>query len=398
MTRAEILVDELKRKLPKMTSAELNEVRDHLNLLGLQNREETMRRQKTAEGKLSESKLKRVDLDSIAPLSSRQRTYRLQKIFYLTEKQYKRYKKVIPASSLSWWLQEERIVGYRGKVADPEQTQFRRNGREVVTVQKTGIRPLLRFINTGLIPPPGSRLRLTAKNAPEDFHDFVVLDECTAILERPVMNLSWAEAQLEKEKLEGFFLSPDNDAKLELVSIGFGKYPTSRYGGKETILWQIIGQNKDRILLLSDRLLAMQPYDYDKEGSAFQTWEKSSLRAWLNNEFYGKAFSMEEQAKIVPAKTLSMTAEGGRCISSDQVFLLNEEEIRTLLPSPSCKPTEYSLQEYSYYLPDAFRYWLRRDIINRKARIMDEAGNAADKLSYTKSVGVRPAVWIRIES
>ena len=60
MTRADVLVDELKRKLPEMTCDELNEVRNHLNLLGLQNREETMRRQKMAEGKVSDNNTKSV--------------------------------------------------------------------------------------------------------------------------------------------------------------------------------------------------------------------------------------------------------------------------------------------------------------------------------------------------
>ena len=393
MTRADVLVDELKRKLPEMTCDELNEVRNHLNLLGLQNREETMRRQKMAEGKLPYSNIKKVDLDTIVPLSPKQQSFRLQKIFYLTEKQYRRYKKVIPASSLSWWLEEEKTVGYQGKIYAAEPTRFRWNGRSVVSVQRTGMRPLLRFVNTELILPPGSRLRLTAKNMPVDFNDFIVLDKYTAILERPVLNLSWAEAQLEKEKLEVFFLSPDNETKLELISVGFGKYPMSRYGGKETIRWQIVGQNKGGLLLLSDRLLAMEPYDAER--SVFGTWEESSLRKWLNNDFYEKAFSLEEQARIVPARTLATTAEGEKQITSDKVFILNEEEIRTLLPNPLCKPTACSLQQFEYNLPEAFRYWLRSDIKNRKARIVDEAGNFCDKIYYTKSVGVRPAIWIR---
>ena len=393
MTRADVLVDELKRKLPEMTSDELNEVRNHLNLLGLQNREETMRRQKMAEGKVSDNNIKRVDLDSIVPLSSRQRTYRLQKIFYLTERQYRRYKKLISTSVFPWWLEEEKAVNYQGKTFTSESTQFWSNGRKVISVQRKGIRPLLRFVNTGLVPPPGSRLRLTAKIAPVELDDFVVLDKYTAILEKPIMNLSWEEAQREKEKLEQFFLSEDNDPKLELVSVGFGKYPTGRYGDKETIRWQIIGQNKGSLLLLSDRLLSMEPYD--KVRPDFQTWEESNLREWLNNDFYEKAFSLEEQARIVPARALATTAEGEKQITSDKVFILNEEEIRTLLPNPLCKPTACSLQQFEYNLPEAFRYWLRSDIKNRKARIVDEAGNFCDKIYYTKSVGVRPAIWIR---
>ena len=396
MTRAEVLVDELKRKLPEMSCAELNELKNHLNLLGLQNREETMRRQKTAEGKLPYSSIKRVDLDTIVPLPSKQKSFRLQKVFYLTEKQYRRYKKVIPASPLSWWLEEEKTVGYQGKIYAAEPTRFRWNGRNVVSVQRTGMRPLLRFVNTELILPPGSRLRLTAKNMPVDFNDFIVLDKYTAILERPVLNLSWAEAQLEKEKLEVFFLSPDNETKLELISVGFGKFPSSRYGGKETIRWQIVGQNKGSLLLLSNRLLAME--SYDAERSVFRTWEESSLREWLNNVFYDKAFSAEEQSRIVPARAITMSVEGERRISSDRVFLLNEEEIGALLPNPLCKPTAYSLQQYEYDLPDSFRYWLRSDVKNRKARIVDEAGKYCGKICYTKSVGVRPAIWVRMGS
>ena len=51
----------------------------------------------------------------------------------------------------------------------------------------------------------------------------------------------------------------------------------------------------DEDLLLADAILDSQPYHSENEEI---DWEKSSIRAWLNNEFINKAFSNEENKAI----------------------------------------------------------------------------------------------------
>lgn len=54
-------------------------------------------------------------------------------------------------------------------------------------------------------------------------------------------------------------------------------------------------------------------------------WARSSLRTFLNNDFYENVFTAEEKKKIVNAK---LTDVGN---AKDNVFILSENEVRTLL-------------------------------------------------------------------
>lgn len=51
------------------------------------------------------------------------------------------------------------------------------------------------------------------------------------------------------------------------------------------------------ILLLSEYGLDILPFDDSGSGSII--WENSSIRNWLNNEFYNSTFSKEEQENIL---------------------------------------------------------------------------------------------------
>jgi hypothetical protein len=92
--------------------------------------------------------------------------------------------------------------------------------------------------------------------------------------------------------------------------IEFGTYPQDRNGGVKKILWRVIENKNGTMLLLSDCVLDMQPWNKTtkdialtrKESdilSAVIPWEQCTLRAWLNNEFYNKAFTPAEKSRII---------------------------------------------------------------------------------------------------
>ena len=88
------------------------------------------------------------------------------------------------------------------------------------------------------------------------------------------------------------------------------------------------------MLLLSKEALDRKPYHEKYEAA---TWERCTLRRWLNGEFLREAFSEEERERIiladVPAhKNPEYDTDPGNP-TKDQVFLLSCREAMEYLPS-----------------------------------------------------------------
>lgn len=104
----------------------------------------------------------------------------------------------------------------------------------------------------------------------------------------------------------------------------FGAYPqSSPTGSAEPILWRILDLTEDHVLLLSDRILDCKRYHQDFVET---TWRDSDLRAWLNVEFFERAFDNAER-KLIERTTCSDNGEGTPD-TVDHVFLLSVQEVR----------------------------------------------------------------------
>ena len=115
---------------------------------------------------------------------------------------------------------------------------------------------------------------------------------------------------------------------------------------KTPIKWQIIKQDGNDLFLLADQVLDCKPYNnengvtktaYDDEEGTYTytdyscTWETSSLRKWLNNDFYEAAFSESEkeavkQTNVVNEDNPYYDTEGGND-TTDKLFLFSLSEI-----------------------------------------------------------------------
>ena len=81
---------------------------------------------------------------------------------------------------------------------------------------------------------------------------------------------------------------------MELETIRFGRYKTD--ANKTTpIEWFILNQEGGTALLLSKYILDLKKYHSEFEDV---TWDKCSIREWLNNTFYNKAFYKKEKEAI----------------------------------------------------------------------------------------------------
>ncbi len=91
-------------------------------------------------------------------------------------------------------------------------------------------------------------------------------------------------------------------------------------------------RKENKALLLSKYGLDAKPYNAE-EGDA--TWEKCSLRSWLNGEFLQSAFSADEQTAILTTAVDNSNSQGlhnsrwdedGGNNTQDQIFLLSYAE------------------------------------------------------------------------
>lgn len=107
-------------------------------------------------------------------------------------------------------------------------------------------------------------------------------------------------------------------------------YQGGAYYKKEPIKWRVLSVDGDDAFLVADQNLDTQPYHADNCDS--MTWENSSIRKWLNGEFFSSAFTDEEQRAILQTtvsteKNPQYATEGG-ADTSDKVYLLSADEAK----------------------------------------------------------------------
>ena len=151
--------------------------------------------------------------------------------------------------------------------------------------------------------------------------------------------------------------------------VTFGKYEQDGdlTNGPEDIVWILGDFNEDgKRYLVSKYALDCQPYHTDKYCHT-TTWETSSIREWLNNDFKNAAFSSEElkwlAATTVEKEYNSYWDTSGNNDTTDYVFLpsMNEFDsygIRSMDFENSnmmadrrliCEPTQYAINQGAPY-------------------------------------------------
>ena len=96
----------------------------------------------------------------------------------------------------------------------------------------------------------------------------------------------------------------------------------------EPIIWQVLAKESDGVAVMSYRLLDAQTFN-DYFGAV--TWETSSLRRWLNNDFLRFAFSETERDSIVAvekeADNNPDSGVSGGNATTDTLWILSLKEV-----------------------------------------------------------------------
>lgn len=211
-------------------------------------------------------------------------------------------------------------------------------------------------------------------------------------------------------------------AYAEDLSVGsyvtFGTYPQTAEGNDETpIEWLVLDCTGDKALLLSRYALDEQPYHTENTDI---TWEQCTLRAWLNDDFFSRAFTSEEQAAILLTDVDNSRSQsyGSEMIKAndgsntqDKVFLLSYAESNRYLGvtrletsvEVQAAPTAYAIalgawasEIYQTVDGEAAGLWWLRSSSGRQYYASYVGGEESLYFDYVnqKNVCVRPALWV----
>lgn len=175
-------------------------------------------------------------------------------------------------------------------------------------------------------------------------------------------------------------------------TVEFGRYEQDAIyeNDEELIEWRIIDNQGSRFLLVAEKGLDAVPY-VDKENNG------KHIIKWLNEDFYGEVFNLEEESMI-----LETDMDDGWAGEKAKVFLLSTKEIKKYFDSKEkriLQPTEYAKNKMKYIQDDACLWWTRTGggAFMMAAYVhFDGYIESYGQDFYDKAV-VRPAMWVDIE-
>ena len=194
-----------------------------------------------------------------------------------------------------------------------------------------------------------------------------------------------------------------SDVKVGDV-IPFGSYWQDTNGTEKTpVEWIVLGRKGNRIFVISRYGLDCQPYHQKNEKI---TWEKSSLRKWLNGHFLNDAFTDAEKKAIVLSRisngketTYSYWNTVGGNDTEDSIFLLSFQEAKSYFKSGNkqiVEVTPYAKKQGAYIHDNNGWWWLRSPgFMQFSAACVGADGSFDNSSSVDRTSGcVRPALWI----
>ncbi|MCQ2527648.1 MAG: DUF6273 domain-containing protein [Saccharofermentans sp.] len=181
---------------------------------------------------------------------------------------------------------------------------------------------------------------------------------------------------------------PDNDKEIEVGDIiTFGNY------GDEAITWRVLDKEDGKVLLITENELTEKKYH---DSGVSVTWESSTLRAWLNSDFYNEAFSPDEQDEILTTTVIAApnpeyNIDPGND-TQDKVYLLSIDEVNKYFNSDESRTISSEGSTNCWWLrtPGNCDYFAA--FVDGSGTIWYD-GNAAVN-GYNV---VRPAMWISVE-
>ena len=216
------------------------------------------------------------------------------------------------------------------------------------------------------------------------------------------------------------------DAKYSVGNyVTFGHYPQTSGGNDNTeIEWLVLARDGNKALLISRYGLDAKQYN---ESWVDITWEKCTLRTWLNGIFLSKAFTAQEQKGILTTSVDNSESQGysgyntnGGNNTQDKIFLLSYAEANNYFGVQHYSVSGSGNNTRSRVAPTAYAnkqgastsssnktadgtaagwWWLRSPGIYQDypAGVNNDGSLSSNRVYYDGGC-VRPALWINLES
>jgi len=176
------------------------------------------------------------------------------------------------------------------------------------------------------------------------------------------------------------------------------------FGG---VVWLVLDEYDNKVLLLSERSLFDQAYNTELMPV---TWETSSIRRYLNNDFFYR-FSSEDRGRIAETRVInedvlsslgfslyglsSWPVPGGND-TDDRIFLLSADEIRLYFADYPARVVRRLADDE--WLPGEDWVWMLRTPGVDNFQVLAVVPTGADNgYPITWNFGVRPALWLYLE-
>lgn len=199
-----------------------------------------------------------------------------------------------------------------------------------------------------------------------------------------------------------------------------GYYPLATYWFLyEPIKWRVVEENAGQAMLFCDIALDAQSFDYDG-GEYSNNYAQSTIRGWLNDNFYNTAFSLLQKERVLTTH-IDNSAQSTRyaenpyaCMNTDdKMFLLSYAEVTAYSAkavengkyesekeSLMLKVSEYAKSQGCFASQDGYCYWRLRSPDAYKSYhsayvCQDGALKDVYKVFYS-DFGIVPALWINI--
>ena len=209
-----------------------------------------------------------------------------------------------------------------------------------------------------------------------------------------------------EETVDGVFVSKPSSALQKGDRFIFGKYEqdVNNTDGLEPIEWVVLAVEKDRALVIT--AYGIEAKKYNDVWKTKMTWEVSSARKWLNDDFYMNAFSTAERNRI-----LEVTLENpdnpqyhtkGGNPTQDRLFILSYEEAEKYFKNDDEREarTTASAKLHGVYVYEGHAaWWLRTMGDNDYNAASVETHGAIDlKGSNVNNayIMIRPAFWMKL--
>lgn len=187
-----------------------------------------------------------------------------------------------------------------------------------------------------------------------------------------------------------------NNVKREDKNMSRRSITLGTWNGKP-IEWLVLKEEGLATLVISRYPLLSHKFNENTNDG--NRWDSSSLRKYLNNEFYKQAFNEEEKKRIVNAYLSSPNG------TKDDVFVLSKEEADALMKVEEfkysdkwCNVSGGCVNCYKEVLSNnkSTCCWLRTGCSNNNAAAWRMGPDTSySEWGVTNDFSVRPSVWIK---